>query len=46
MAVAVLSGVADARCFFADLLAALFATGLGDFFGLGEDVPCVSPDSD
>ena len=42
IAVAVSSGVGDARCFFVDLLVALFAPGLGDFFGLGEGVACVS----
>jgi hypothetical protein len=40
------SGVADARCFFVDLLVALFTTGLGDFLGFGEDAACVSPGSD
>jgi hypothetical protein len=40
--VAASSGVGDARCFFVDLLVALFAPGLGDFFGLGEGVACVS----
>ena len=43
MAVAVSLGVADARCFFVDLRAALFAAGLGDFFGFGDDAACVSP---
>ena len=46
MAVAVSSGVADARCFFVDLLVALLAAGLGDFLGFGEGVGCVSPGSD
>ena len=46
MALGVSSGVADARCFFVDLLVAPFAAGLGDFFGLGEDAACVSPGSD
>ena len=46
MAVAVSSGVADARCFFVDLLVTLLAAGLGDFFGFGEDAACVSPDLD
>jgi hypothetical protein len=45
MAVAVSCGVADARCFFVDLLVALLAAGLGDFFGFGEDAACVSPGS-
>jgi hypothetical protein len=45
-AVAVSPGVADARCFFVDLCAALFAAGLGDFLGFGEDAACVSPESD
>jgi hypothetical protein len=45
MAVAVSSGVADARCFFVDLLVALLAAGLGDFFGFGEDAAYVSPGS-
>ena len=42
IAVAVSSGVGDARWFFVDLLVALFSPGLGDFFGLGEGVACVS----
>ena len=42
IAVAVSSGVGDARCFFVDLLVALFAPGLGDFFGLGVGVARVS----
>ena len=46
MAVAVSCGVAAARCFLVDLPVALFPTGLGDFFGFGEDAACVSPDSD
>ena len=45
-AVAASSGAGDARCFFVDLLVTLFAAGLGDFFGLGEGVACVSPWSD
>ena len=36
MALGAFSGVADARCFFVDLLVALFAAGLGDFFGFGD----------
>ena len=43
MAVAVSSGVAEALCFFVDLLVALLAAGLGDFFGFGEDAAGVSP---
>jgi hypothetical protein len=43
MAVAVSCGVGDARCFFVDLLVALFAAGPGDFLGFGEDAACVSP---
>jgi hypothetical protein len=43
MALGVSSGVADARCFFVDLLFALLAAGLGDFLGFGEDAVCVSP---
>ena len=43
VAVAVSRGVADARCFFPDLLVALFVAGLGDFFGFGEEALCVSP---
>jgi hypothetical protein len=31
------SGVAEARCFFADLLFAPFVLGVGDFFGLGDE---------
>jgi len=46
MAVAVSCGVADARCFFVDLLVALLAAGLGDFLGFGEDAVCVAPESD
>jgi hypothetical protein len=46
MAVAVSCGVADGRCFFVDLRAALFAAGLGDFLGFGDDAACVSPESD
>jgi hypothetical protein len=42
MAVAASSGVADARCFLVDLFVAPFAAGLGDFFGFGDDVACVS----
>jgi hypothetical protein len=42
-AVAVSWGVADGRCFFVDLLVTLFAAGLGDFFGFGEDAARVSP---
>ena len=43
MALGVSSGVADARCFFVDLLVVLLASGLGDFFGFGEDAACISP---
>jgi hypothetical protein len=39
------SGVAEARCFFADLVLAPFALGVGDFFGLGDEA-LVSLDSD
>jgi len=39
------SGVAEARCFFADLLFAPFVLGVGDFFGLGDEA-LVSLDSD
>jgi hypothetical protein len=46
MALGVSSGVADARCFFVDLLVALLAAGLGDFLGFGDDAACVSPESD
>ena len=46
MALGVFSGVADARCFFVDLLVAFFAAGLGDFFGFGDGAACVSPESD
>jgi hypothetical protein len=42
IALGVFSGVADGRCFFFDLLVALFAEGLGDFFGFGEGVASVS----
>jgi hypothetical protein len=57
IAVGASSGVADppaslcvalragARCFFADLLFASFALGVGDFFGLGDEA-LVSLDSD
>jgi hypothetical protein len=44
MAVDVSSGVAEA-CFFADLLLAPFPLGVGDFFGLGDEV-LASLDSD
>jgi len=37
MAVDASSGVAEARCFFADLLPPPFASGVGDFFGLGDE---------
>jgi len=40
------SGAADVRCFFADLLVAFFAPGLGDFLGFGEGVASASPDLD
>jgi hypothetical protein len=46
IAVGAFSGVADALCFFADLLFDAFATGLGDFLGVGDDVPFVSICSD
>ena len=46
MALGVFPGVADARCFFVDLLVAFFAAGLGDFFGFGDGAACVSPESD
>jgi hypothetical protein len=42
MAVDASSGVGEVRCFFGDLLVALFAAGLGDFFGFGDDAALVS----
>jgi len=43
--VGALSGVAEARCFLADLLVGVFALAVGDFFGLGDEA-LVSVDSD
>lgn len=40
------SAVARAGCFFPDLSLDPFAAGLGDFFGFGDDVECLSVCSD
>jgi hypothetical protein len=46
IAVGAFSELAEARCFFPDLSLDAFAIGLGDFFGFGDDVGCVSIRSD
>ena len=46
IAVGAFSGVAEARCFFADLFLDAFATGLGDFLGFGDGEECASLCSD
>jgi hypothetical protein len=46
IAVGAFSGLAEARCLFPDLSLDAFAIGLGDFFGFGDDVGCVSIRSD
>jgi hypothetical protein len=46
IAVGAFSGLAEARCFFPDLSLDAFAIGLGDFFGFGDGVGCVSIRSD